>query len=453
MNLDNITPDAIRSLDIAIQNARERHNLYVDVEHLLLGSIDTDFVKRLVGGSTFDLDRLGEALNKALSIKREEALKVSEIKGLTQDARATISRAQDIARNMNVLHLNSGHLLLSILMEPSPFLADILQPLAPIDTESLRQTLAQQSAEPSSNFQQRWNPNQWENGRILMQTGAVETAARVRFQSKPPNARTPARPNNQADNSTQTQILIGVAIIAAVLYGAAIAPTATIAVVIVLGGWIISLILHEFSHAVVGYFGGDYGVAERGYLSLNPFKYTHPLLSIGLPLMFLALGGIGLPGGAVYIDRSALRNKYWGSLVSAAGPFANLVCLIIFSAPFWSGYVTLERYFEAQTQWGALAFLVFLQATAILLNLVPIPPLDGFGIIEPFLPDDIAAQVRSFGSIGLFLIILMFWLPSEEAAFNPARQLFEEAENITYDLGGVTPGMPGDGYDAFRFWD
>ena len=49
-------------------------------------------------------------------------------------------------------------------------------------------------------------------------------------------------------------------------------------------GWLVSLCLHEYAHALVAYRAGDLGVAERGYLTLNPLKYTHPLLSIVLPV-------------------------------------------------------------------------------------------------------------------------------------------------------------------------
>ncbi len=76
---------------------------------------------------------------------------------------------------------------------------------------------------------------------------------------------------------------------------------------IVLIGWIFSLCLHEFSHAIVAYNGGDYTVREKGYLSFNPLKYTHPIFSIVMPIIFLLLGGIGLPGGAVYIETWRIR--------------------------------------------------------------------------------------------------------------------------------------------------
>src|SRR5690242_1572140 len=52
----------------------------------------------------------------------------------------------------------------------------------------------------------------------------------------------------------------------------------------VIAGWLVSLSLHEFSHALLAYRAGDRSVAGRGYLTLNPLKYTHPLLSIALPV-------------------------------------------------------------------------------------------------------------------------------------------------------------------------
>jgi len=73
------------------------------------------------------------------------------------------------------------------------------------------------------------------------------------------------------------------------------ATVVTFLVVIV--GWVFSLCLHEFSHALVAYYGGDTSVREKGYLTFNPLKYTHPVYSILMPMIFLLLGGIGLPGG------------------------------------------------------------------------------------------------------------------------------------------------------------
>src|SRR5687767_3280006 len=88
----------------------------------------------------------------------------------------------------------------------------------------------------------------------------------------------------------------------------------------VVAGWLVSLSLHEFAHALFAYRAGDTSVVARGYLTLNLLKYTHPLLSVVLPVLFLLLGGIGLPGGAVYVDRHSVRTRMGDSLISAAGP-------------------------------------------------------------------------------------------------------------------------------------
>src|SRR5512136_1208795 len=97
---------------------------------------------------------------------------------------------------------------------------------------------------------------------------------------------------------------------------------------VVIVGWIISLCVHEFSHALVAYYGGDTTVREKGYLTFNPFKYTHPIFSLLLPLLFLVMGGFGLPGGAVYIEKWRLRSRGWESAVSLAGPLSNLVLAV-----------------------------------------------------------------------------------------------------------------------------
>src|SRR5204863_9164555 len=74
-------------------------------------------------------------------------------------------------------------------------------------------------------------------------------------------------------------------------------------------GWILSVILHEFAHGLVAYLAGDYTIKERGGLTLNPFQYIDPLLSIVLPVVFLAMGGIPLPGGVTYIRRDLIKSK------------------------------------------------------------------------------------------------------------------------------------------------
>lgn len=172
--------------------------------------------------------------------------------------------------------------------------------------------------------------------------------------------------------------------------------------VVVLVGWMLSLILHEFSHALVAYYGGDYTVREKGYLT-NPLKYIHPIYSILLPIIFLLIGGIGLPGGAVYIETWRLRSKNWISAVSLAGPLSNIFLAIVLALVLHFGPVTSDGI------WPGLAFLTYLQITAAIFNLIPLPPFDGYGAIRPHLDQGLRQTLDSFGQFSLFVILALFW--------------------------------------------
>lgn len=177
------------------------------------------------------------------------------------------------------------------------------------------------------------------------------------------------------------------------------------AFLVVAGGWIISLCLHEFAHAATAYQGGDHTVRQQGYLTLNPFRYTHPLMSIVMPLIFVILGGIPLPGGAVYIERYNLRGKWWDTAVSLAGPVTNALCAVVllivlkFVNPLGSGVFL----------WASLSYLAFLQIYATIINLLPIPPLDGYGVIEPHLPSEARRIGRQIGQFGWIIIFILIW--------------------------------------------
>ena len=181
--------------------------------------------------------------------------------------------------------------------------------------------------------------------------------------------------------------------------------------VFVLVGWIFSLCLHEFAHAAVAYLGGDTSVREKGYLTFNPLRYVDPVTSLLIPLLFLLLGGIGLPGGAVYIDRSRLRSRYWECAVALAGPAANLLVAFVLVLALGTGAVPANAA-------PAVAFLALLQVTAILLNLLPVPPLDGYAAIAPFLPRGLRITFSRWGSISMLILLAVLWfVPTASAWF------------------------------------
>lgn len=173
--------------------------------------------------------------------------------------------------------------------------------------------------------------------------------------------------------------------------------------IVVIVGWLFSLCLHEFSHAVVAYFGGDTSVRDKGYLTFNPLKYTHPVYSIVLPLIFLLLGGIGLPGGAVYIETWRLRSRRWESAVSLAGPASNLVLALLLA-------VILNLFpVSSSGIWPGLGFLALLQVTAVVLNLIPVPPFDGYRALAPFLNRQLPFNIEQYSNIIMMVVFVVLW--------------------------------------------
>ncbi|GIE96760.1 site-2 protease family protein [Paractinoplanes rishiriensis] len=185
-------------------------------------------------------------------------------------------------------------------------------------------------------------------------------------------------------------------------------------------GWLVSLCLHEYAHAVVGYFSGDKSVADRGYLRLNPLKYTSPLLSIVLPVVVVILGGIGLPGGAVWVDHRYIRSRLKDSLISAAGPLTNVILAVVVAFPFLiglgpqlveagNGQFSVAGDRSHLEFWCALAALAFLQVTASVLNLLPIPGLDGGSILAPWMSPAYQRAWNLFAPYGFILLFLALW--------------------------------------------
>jgi Zn-dependent protease len=173
---------------------------------------------------------------------------------------------------------------------------------------------------------------------------------------------------------------------------------------------VLAITLHEAAHGYVAKLFGDSTAYLLGRVSLNPVRHIDPVGTIALPLLSLAMGGV-LFGWAkpVPVDFGKLnhpkRDMLW---VAAAGPAANLAMIL-----FWALMIKLalvmpgNSYAEPMAKMGS--FGVQINAALMVLNLIPLPPLDGGRIAVSLLPHDLAlplARVEPYGLI--VLVVLLF---------------------------------------------
>jgi Zn-dependent protease len=218
--------------------------------------------------------------------------------------------------------------------------------------------------------------------------------------------------------------------------------------VFVFGAYFAVLCLHEFGHAYAAHRAGDADVAMRGYLDLNPLRYLNPVLSIILPAIYLAIGALPLPGGAVLVNRGAARKRWQASLISASGPLWNILFAGIAMAAVAIAVPTNEDLFTSPHSafWSGVSFFAYIQVAVALLNLIPVPGLDGYGIIEPYLRYETRRALEPVRPYGILLVLLLL------VAFPPVRDGFSHLVNSILSNTGQPSNGPGFGQYYFKFW-
>lgn len=175
--------------------------------------------------------------------------------------------------------------------------------------------------------------------------------------------------------------------------------------------WVVvflSGIPHEIAHGTVALKCGDSTALRAGRLSWDPRVHFDWMWTVLIPLMLLATSGgqLCLWGmKPVPVNPFYLRNpKRDMLLVSIAGPLTNLTIMLVFFL------LTLIPGFVNPGTWAAWAFahVIWFNMALFLFNLLPIPPLDGFGVLEGILPralEGIAEFLRAGGVMVLILVM------------------------------------------------
>ncbi|HVO69994.1 MAG TPA: Clp protease N-terminal domain-containing protein, partial [Aggregatilineaceae bacterium] len=330
---DRFSDDLRSSLELAQREAACRHSAYVDVEHLMLGLLrnPSNPAQGLLRQRGINCETLYDQVADAIGVERPTPINV---KDYSKAARAVLARAAQEAGVYGQPLISSVHLLLGLMGETNGAVHDALAGI-PLGPNDVRAYLREHGSRVPAGA-----------NRAPATAGPHENPPRNPGGQEPDIVLIPYRPARKRKGTSAIDSprrnwpwIVGILALLVAYLVFVLPRNSLFTFIFVLVGWVFSVTLHEFCHALVAYLGGDYTVKDKGYLSFNPLKYAHPMLSIGLPLLFLALGGIGLPGGAVYIDRHRLKNKWWSAAVSAAGPAANLLLAILLAAPFALGLV------------------------------------------------------------------------------------------------------------------
>lgn len=171
---------------------------------------------------------------------------------------------------------------------------------------------------------------------------------------------------------------------------------------------VFSVVVHEISHGFVAERLGDPTARRAGRLTLNPVAHIDLFGSIILPLLMAMAGGVVFGWAKpVPVDPRYFKHRDRDmALVSAAGPLSNLTLAAVFSVFFRLTPFFLTGSMGVALQ-GLFAIIVITNVSLAIFNLVPIPPLDGSGVLMALLPSS-AHQFRAFLQRYGMIVFLVF---------------------------------------------
>jgi Zn-dependent protease len=185
---------------------------------------------------------------------------------------------------------------------------------------------------------------------------------------------------------------------------------------------ILAITAHEVAHGWTAKQLGDDTADRLGRLSLNPLRHIDPIGTILIPGILMLLPGGFLFGWAkpVPVDWRNLRNPRRDmALVAAAGPGANLLMILLWAMALRAGVLLGP---------GALSYAlismgevgIIINTVLMVLNLFPVPPLDGSRVVTSILPVRYAVQYNRIEPFGLIVVALLLMTGVLGAVVGPA---------------------------------
>ena len=204
--------------------------------------------------------------------------------------------------------------------------------------------------------------------------------------------------------------------------------------------WIIPLIfaitVHEVSHGWVANKLGDPTAKLQGRITLNPLKHIDPLGTIVIPAILIFLGGIVFGyAKPVPVDWRNLRNMPRDmALVALAGPAANLIMALL-----WALIIKLTLLFNSDNYLSNIIIYlgklgISINLILMILNLIPIPPLDGSRVVASFLKGKAAIYYAQIEPYGFFILLALLFLGVLSHIILPFFTVFA---NLIYQIFGL----------------
>ena len=183
-----------------------------------------------------------------------------------------------------------------------------------------------------------------------------------------------------------------------------------------LPGIVIAMVIHEYSHARMADFLGDFTPRMQGRLTLNPAAHVDP---IGLLMLFLVHFGWAKP---VQINPTNFSNPRRDDiLVSLAGPASNLITAFVALI-----LLVLLAKFDFPLSEGLLVvfnLIIVYNINFAIFNMLPIPPLDGSHILRNLLPYEMARVYEQLERYSFIFLIIILMTPVLSYIFVPLQRL------------------------------
>ncbi|WP_241156738.1 site-2 protease family protein [Bacillus sp. FJAT-42376] len=199
---------------------------------------------------------------------------------------------------------------------------------------------------------------------------------------------------------------------------------------------LVAFTVHEFAHAYVAYKFGDPTAQKEGRLTLSPIAHLDPFGTI-----LILIAGFGwarpVPVNRFYFKKPRLA----GVLVSVAGPLSNLLMAylgtVLWSILLLTGVTDSVSPAVSDALMNFFRIFVGLNITLFLFNLLPLPPLDGYRILEDLAPRTWRPKMTQFETYGFIVFIVLFVTPLDQYTVWPF--LDKGSELISTLLGVLNP--------------